>query len=81
MENPHRAVDVAKGIRVAEWLVKQNVDHVLMKEDLSRKGPGYVMANAGIRLSLTTADRLEEAVEEAMPAHNSDSERETFEFL
>jgi cation diffusion facilitator family transporter len=75
MENPHRAVDVAKGIRVAEWLVGQNVDHVVMKEDLSRKGPGYVLANAGIRSSLTTALRLEGAVEEAMQAvtqHPSD---------
>jgi predicted Fe-Mo cluster-binding NifX family protein len=67
-------VDVAKGIRVAEWLVKQNVDHVLMKEDLSRKGPGYVLSNAGILSSITTAIRLEEAVEEAMPACNSPSE-------
>ena len=67
MENPHRAVDVAKGIRVAEWLVKQNVDHVLMKEDLSRKGPGYVMANAGIRSSITSADKLDQAVEGAIP--------------
>lgn len=74
MDNPHRAVDVAKGIRVAEWLVGQNVDQVVMKEDLSRKGPGYVLANAGIRSSITTAARLEEAVEEAMAAWNSPSE-------
>jgi len=66
MDNPYRAVDVAKGIRVAEWLVGQNVDHVVMKEDLSRKGPGYVLANAGIRSGITTAVRLEQAVEEAM---------------
>jgi predicted Fe-Mo cluster-binding NifX family protein len=74
MDNPHRAVDVAKGIRVAEWLVGQNVDQVVMKEDLSRKGPGYVLANAGIRSSITTAVRLEQAVEQAMQACNSPSE-------
>jgi len=73
MDNPHRAVEVAKGIRVAEWLVGQNVDQVVMKEDLSRKGPGYVLANAGIRSSITTAVRLQEAVEEAMAAWNSPS--------
>jgi cation diffusion facilitator family transporter len=75
MDNPHRAVAVAKGIRVAEWLVGQNVDQVVMKEDLSRKGPGYVLANAGIRSSRTAALRLEDAVEEAMRAvsqHPSD---------
>ena len=69
LENPHRAVDVAKGIRVAEWLVQENVDDVLMKEDLSRKGPGYVMANAGIRVGITSTDKLGEAVEEAILAH------------
>jgi len=74
MDNPHRAVDVAKGIRVAEWLVGQNVDQVVMKEDLSRKGPGYVLANAGIRSSITRAVRLEQAVQEAMPAWDSPSE-------
>jgi hypothetical protein len=52
---------------VAEWLAEQNVDHVLMKEDLSRKGPGYVMANAGIRSSITSADKLDQAVEGAIP--------------
>ncbi len=71
MDNPYRAVDVAKGIRVAEWLVGQNVDHVVMKEDLSRKGPGYVLANAGIRSSITTAVRLEQAVEEAMEVRSN----------
>jgi cation diffusion facilitator family transporter len=71
MDNPYRAVDVAKGIRVAEWLVGQNVDHVVMKEDLSRKGPGYVLANAGIRSSITTAVRLEQAVEEAMEVQSN----------
>ena len=66
MENPHRAVDVAKGIRVAEWLVGQNVDQVVMKEDLSRKGPGYVLANAGIKSNITSANTLDKAIEEAL---------------
>jgi cation diffusion facilitator family transporter len=68
IENPHREVGVAKGIRVAEWLVAQNVDHVMMKEDLSRKGPGYVLANAGIKSNITSANTLEKAIEEALRA-------------
>jgi cation diffusion facilitator family transporter len=75
IENPHKDVETAKGIRVAEWLVGLNVDQVTMREDLSRKGPGYVMANAGIRSSITTADHLDQAVEEAMLAHQAESER------
>jgi cation diffusion facilitator family transporter len=74
IENPHKDVETAKGIRVAEWLVGQNVDQVTMKEDLSRKGPGYVMANAGIRSSITTAENLDQAVEEAMLAHQAEPE-------
>jgi cation diffusion facilitator family transporter len=75
IENPHHEVDLAKGIRVAEWLVEQNIDQVVMKEDLSRKGPGYVLANAGIRSSITQADKLEQVVEEAMLAQKAQSER------
>ncbi|SPD71871.1 Co/Zn/Cd cation transporter [uncultured Desulfobacterium sp.] len=63
LENPHRDVDVAKGIRVAEWLVKKNVDCVIMREDLSRKGPGYVMANAGVKVHITSETELSQAIE------------------
>ncbi|MFH1481422.1 MAG: cation transporter dimerization domain-containing protein, partial [Pseudomonadota bacterium] len=66
IENPHKNVETAKGIRVAEWLVGQNVDQVMLKEDLSRKGPGYVMANAGIKVGITSTNKLEEAIEEAI---------------
>lgn len=68
IENPHHEVDVAKGIRVAEWLVEQNTDQVVMREDLSRKGPGYVLANAGIKSSITSANTLDKAIEEALLA-------------
>jgi cation diffusion facilitator family transporter len=49
VENPHRSVETAKGIRVAEWLISQGVDHVGMKENISHKGPGYVLSNAGVQ--------------------------------
>jgi predicted Fe-Mo cluster-binding NifX family protein len=66
IENPHCREDVAKGIRVAEWLVQENVDYVVMKEDLSRKGPGYVMASAGVKFRVTYANKLGEAIEEVV---------------
>jgi len=68
VENPYKNVETAKGIRVAEWLVGKSVDHVLMKEDLSRKGPGYVLSNAGVQSTLTVAENLDEAVAQA-PLH------------
>jgi cation diffusion facilitator family transporter len=69
LENPHKDVETAKGIRVAEWLVGENVDHVVMSEDLSRKGPGYVLSNAGVQSTVTEAHTLDDALEEAVSVH------------
>jgi cation diffusion facilitator family transporter len=66
LKNPHAATDTAKGIRVAEWLVQAGVDHVGMKEDVSRKGPGYVLANGGIQSHLIDSDDLDVAVAEIL---------------
>lgn len=64
-ENPHRSVETAKGIRVAEWLISQGVDHVGMKENISHKGPGYVLSNAGVQthhIHEETIDRATAAI-------------------
>jgi cation diffusion facilitator family transporter len=79
VENPYKNVETAKGIRVAEWLVGQNVDHVLMKEDLSRKGPGYVLSNAGVQSTLTAAENLDEAVAQALLDQKAPLKAERFE--
>jgi predicted Fe-Mo cluster-binding NifX family protein len=63
IENPYKDVETAKGIRVAEWLVQNKVDQVFMREDLSRKGPGYVLGNAGVTTVRTSARDLKEVVE------------------
>lgn len=66
LKNPHATTDTAKGIRVAEWLVQAGVDHVGMKEDVSHKGPGYVLANGGIQVHLINSDDLDAAVDEIL---------------
>jgi cation diffusion facilitator family transporter len=71
VKNPHKDVETAKGIRVAEWLVAQKVDHVMMSEDLSAKGPGYVLSNAGVQSTVTAASNVEEAIEEAVSVHKT----------
>ncbi len=71
--NPYTEVEKAKGIRVAEWLVTQKVDIVLLpalsgvegKESLRGKGPTYVFGDAGVEMQEITATTLEEALEEA----------------
>lgn len=66
MENPHAATGTAKGIRVAEWLKENGVDYVGMKEDVSRKGPGYVLASGGIKTHLISCDHLDAAIDEIL---------------
>ena len=65
--NPHREAEKAKGIRVAEWLVAQKVDVVLLKESLRGKGPLYVFGDAGVQMQEITATTLEEALAEMSP--------------
>jgi len=60
--NPHKAVEKAKGIRVAEWLVAQKVDIVFVRESLRGKGPVYVFGDAGVEMQETEATTLEEAL-------------------
>jgi len=67
VENPHRKVPKAKGIRVAEWLVSQKVDRVVLKEDLQGKGPEYVFGAAGVEMILTEAETVSLALEDLSP--------------
>jgi cation diffusion facilitator family transporter len=70
--NPHTEVEKAKGIRVAEWLVAQKVDVVLLpalsgaegKQSLRGKGPTYVFGDAGVEIQETTATTVSEALAE-----------------
>ena len=73
MENPHCTVSTAKGIRVAEWLVDQKITHVGIKEDVSHKGPGYVLSSAGIKIIRISSKHLSGAVREIMIPGKSDN--------
>jgi predicted Fe-Mo cluster-binding NifX family protein len=62
VSNPHSKEEKAKGIRVAEWLVSQKIDVVLTREDVSRKGPAYVLREAGVELRITDKQTVAEAI-------------------
>jgi len=62
--NPYKDMEKAKGIQVAEWLVDQKADVVLLKEGLRGKGPVYVFGDAGVEMRETAAATLVEALEE-----------------
>jgi len=73
VDNPHIRAEKAKGILVAEWLVGQNVDQVVLKSEVKHKGPGYVLSDAGIEIRLTSADQLDEAIKTALEPGNAPS--------
>ncbi len=60
--NPHQNVETAKGIRVAEWLVTQKIDVILIKEDVSNKGPEYIFRDAGVKLISSEKNTLSDAL-------------------
>lgn len=63
--NPHQKLERAKGIRVAEWLVDEKVDVVLLRETVHGKGPGYVLRDAGVAVRRTDARTLAAALASA----------------
>lgn len=64
LANPYVEEEKAKGIRVAEWLVAQKVDVVLLRESVKGRGPVYVFGDAGVELRQTDARMLAEAIED-----------------
>jgi len=77
LANPHQREPKAKGIRVAEWLVIQKADVVLVKEDLSGKGPAYAFGDAGVEMRGTEATALSEALTDVagpVPTQSEDAE-------
>ncbi len=64
--NPYLKEEKAKGIRVAEWLVAQKVDVVLLKDSLQGRGPIYVFGDAGVEVRRVVADSLHEWIEEQL---------------
>jgi cation diffusion facilitator family transporter len=61
-ENPCIRVEKAKGIRVAEWLVEQNVDEVLLRSEIRHRGPEYVFSNAGVTVQEAKESDLSRAL-------------------
>jgi len=62
IENPYIETEQAKGIRVAEWLISEKIDDLIIKEDITQKGPGYVLSNAGVKVHIVSMDSAEDAI-------------------
>jgi len=62
VSNDFLSVERGKGIMVAEFLVKQGVDVLLLKEKFEGKGPEYALSNSDVDVVITDADTVDEAL-------------------
>ena len=60
--NPFLSVERGKGIMVAEFLIKREVDVLLLKEKFDGKGPEYALSNSDVEVVMTSAETMEEAL-------------------
>jgi cation diffusion facilitator family transporter len=60
--NPYVEEPKAKGLRVAEWLVKEQVDVVIVRKELGSKGPVYVFNDAGVEIKQFDVDTLQDVI-------------------
>jgi len=67
LPNPHTEVTKAKGIKVAEWLIKHKTDVVVIKGDLRGKGPSYVFRDAQVDVQLTDTTTLADGISMIKP--------------
>ena len=59
LRNPHEHLEKAKGIKVAGWLLEQELDMIVVLQDLGGKGPGFVLGNAEVATRLAEAEEAE----------------------
>jgi len=62
LANPYLKEEKAKGIKVANWLVENDIDALITCQDQSGKGPGFVLGNAGVEILLTRETTCDKAL-------------------
>jgi cation diffusion facilitator family transporter len=66
LKNPYLKEEKAKGIKVAKWLLDNDLDILISHNDQSGKGPGFVLGNAGAEILLTKETYAEKALEDML---------------
>jgi len=64
LTNPYLLEEKGKGILVAELLVKNGVDRVVVREKFRGKGPEYVFREAGVEVTVTKKSDLKKVMAE-----------------
>lgn len=61
--NPHLDAVKQKGIVVAEFLIGQGIDGLIVRESHEGKAPYYVLSDAGVQVVVSEIDTLDKAVD------------------
>jgi cation diffusion facilitator family transporter len=69
LENPYLNKKTGKGIELAEFLVQQGTDCVFTRTHFHGKGPGYVFANAKVRVQYAGLTQLDALVQHITEEH------------
>jgi len=62
--NPYLQLEKGKGIRVAEFLVGEGMDYLVLREATHGRGPEYVLRDAGVEVEMTEREQLADVLRE-----------------
>lgn len=65
LENAFATGPKGRGLKVAHWLCEQHVDALVTRDDLSERGPGHALGDAGVEVVLTEDRDVERVMEQA----------------
>ena len=61
--NPYTSETKGKGILAAEFLIKKNIDILIVKKEFANKGPVYVFSDSNVEIVLTEEEKPEAAIQ------------------
>ncbi|MCD6527675.1 MAG: NifB/NifX family molybdenum-iron cluster-binding protein, partial [Desulfuromonas sp.] len=64
--NPFCHKEKAKGIAVANWLLENGLNVMIVRQDLAGKGPGFVLGNAEVEIVVRTETDATDALNQTM---------------
>lgn len=60
--NPYADSPRGRGLKVAQWLIAQDIDVLVTADDIRDKGPGFALGDAGVEVIITDAGEWEEVL-------------------
>jgi len=62
LTNAYAQEEKAKGIKVANWLLEEGLDVLIVRKDLAGKGAGFALGNADVEILITKETDAEKAL-------------------